>query len=249
MKELKVLTAEQVQALIDKRNKEFKKLSKAKKRVAIAEDVIDQIRLKKFEVQSGSWIDVITANPWDARLLEEMKDESLQAKALSNEVKCRGCALGGLMLSSTLYNNEATIRDMNSVDVGSLIQEEEDLPGGLNSFFSKEQLQLIENAFERGRGGFRHLMDDEAVDFYYEDGILMGVYDAFETCDNRGRYKRKKITKLTKRQAAYYNAVRFGFKYDEDEKRLIAIMKNIIKNSGTFIPPTAKVKFFESLDV
>lgn len=74
-------------------------------------------------------------------------------------------------------------------------------------YFSKEQKVLIEVAFEGGGGYYQ---DDDYADEYNVNKYL----------------SKKKIN----------SAIKFYNTYDGAEERLIAILKNIIKNGGEFVP-------------
>lgn len=175
-----------LQERIEKRNKAFNNASAEEKRVLIAKDVLKQVGKGRIVPTSGSWVyipDTFVAE--DASFQEEFLKES------KSDIKtCECCALGSMVVSCTLFKNDASIDDV----------EDGASPGGkvfnknLKPFFSKYQLKLIEIAFETGYGYYTPMTDTE------------------------------------------FAAERFGHKFKEDDKRLIAIMKNIIKNKGTFIP-------------
>lgn len=190
----------QVKREIARRNRIFQAATKAEKRVLIAKDVIAQIRAKRLRAKSRAWIipenlDTPAALPFDAFY---DKDASVQKLFLSKEMApCNCCALGGLFMSCTLYNNKTTVQELDQAadDLGRMI-EADGPSNGLTKFFSRDQLQLIEYAFEGGDGYFN--------DWGLSGGAVENAY-------------------------ANYNHI-------DDEKRLIAIMENIIENKGTFKP-------------
>jgi hypothetical protein len=154
---MKILTSRQTKALIKKRNDTFRKLSLDDKRVAIAKDVLENIKTKKFEPQTGAWLGYRTHMG-----VAEDDDRGIRESVLSGQVFCTGCALGGLMLSCTLYNNKYKLHDIyNSTDftLGNVIIDEKPLKNNFNKIFLKEQLILIEMAFERGLGSFRSMTE------------------------------------------------------------------------------------------
>jgi len=77
----------------------------------------------------------------------------------------------------------------------------------LDGIFSENQLNLIETAFEKN--------------------IIHDNKDLLSYKNDEGYYHNSSLGQ---------KAIDFGNKYDEPEERLIAIMKNIIKNKGTFKP-------------
>ncbi len=188
-------TNTKLQAEITRRNKLFKGKTRAEKRVLIAKDVLAQIKANTLIPSSGSWV----------RLKSYYLDgnTSLREVTLNKEAECKCCALGGLFLSCTLFNNKVTVADVEYGKYEHLdetIRGEQKFSNGLNTIFSNAQLKLIENAFEQGGGAFNP-------------------------------YKRGDKPNATERKA-----IEFGERYSSDSKRMIAIMKNIIKNNGTFVP-------------
>jgi hypothetical protein len=83
----------------------------------------------------------------------------------------------------------------------------------LKKIFSLDQLMLIELAFEQGGGHYTE----------YDFGALPEYRDE---------------SQIPKRMALQgREAVVFGHRFDDPTKRLQAIMRNIIQNEGTFVPP------------
>lgn len=81
---------------------------------------------------------------------------------------------------------------------------------------------------------------DAANLFDVPDVITEGVEDIHNITTIFGIDQLKKIECAYERGNGYFrngwDAVNFGRRYDDPEKRMIAIMENIIKNKGTFIP-------------
>ena len=227
-----------IQKEIEKRNSLFKKATKAEKRVLIAKDVIAQIKANRYVAQSGAFvkaefnpdIDDFSHILDEAHYLmgEKFKEADIavkyeislkKAKEAINFIKkplreayldgtvesCKVCALGGLFMSCTLYNNKTKLDACGyygeASDLGEFIDRSEPISNGLDKFFSQSQLKLIEEAFEGGFG-------------YFGDGCY--TYNRFE--DNNRQY------------------YTYADKYPEDDDRMIAIMNNIVKNNGTFVP-------------
>lgn len=194
--ESKTLTPEQVAAEIAKREKKFKAASPAQKRVLVAKDVIKLIKLRKVQPSTGDFLsewspvgyeDLARNHPRDLReLILEGKLET-----------CTVCALGGLMVGCTLYNDKVKYHEWGFTKIGDWIADDKPMPNGLNEIFSREQLILIEQAFERGDGYFK--ADKENL-----EGTAA--------------------------------AVRFGIRHGDPDSRLLAIMRNIVKNKGEFKP-------------
>lgn len=218
--------AAQIKREIAKREAIFKKASATQKRVLIAKDVIAQIKAKKIKPESGTFVSVekvkgfISSSEADKRTgawnyaMNRLSDSAgseadVRQLYLENTIQqCSCCALGGMFMSCTLYNNNTTVGNLSYAadDIGDVILNEdntEPLPNGLNKFFSVAQLKLIEQTFEGDNGA-----------------VVSGMYDGTgETVDE-----------FSPRAEAFYN------KYRKPKDRLVAIMQNIVKNNGTFKP-------------
>jgi hypothetical protein len=116
----------------------FGRMSAAAKRVAIAKDVIAQIRAKQYRIKCGIWLSV------DGIDTDVGVEGACQAALLGQEIKiepakCDCCALGAAMASSLRLFNIGEF--CNDVELGDLTKQ-------LGKFFSKEQMGLIEATFE-----------------------------------------------------------------------------------------------------
>lgn len=148
-------------------NAEFKKANKAQKRVMIAQDVLAQLITKRYVAESGCWVQ---AN-YNTACLENLKDED-SVKELFAEKKiesCNVCALGGLFMSCSNFNNNTLLEELDnaSEELGNLINEEEKLSNKLNKIFSTSQLKLIETYFEANGGYFRDYDEDDRIEAFY----------------------------------------------------------------------------------
>jgi len=149
----------------DKRTKEanalFNKLSASERRVAIAKDVLVQLKAKRYKATSGTYVDF--KNP----LIEydnvvDLKDAPLCA--LSEGVKCQVCARGSMFMSACGLFDKVTAKDMG-MDEGfssSLDGFNPDFQAYEDRFFPRKQLALIEAAFE-GDDVQDLLTDDQQV--------------------------------------------------------------------------------------
>ena len=220
------LVAKQVEREIAKREAIFKKATPAQKRVLIAKDVIAQIKAKKIKPEQGSFVMVekvkgcISSTEAADRhgaynyainklSVSEGSDADVRKLYLENKIQqCSCCALGGMFMSCTLYNNNTTLEGLcySGDDIGNALYKrnpDSNIPNGLDKFFSVTQLRLIEQTFEGNNG----------------------VVASGEADDNGGTFD-----KFSPKAEAFYN------KYKKPKDRLIAIMQNIIDNDGTFKP-------------
>jgi hypothetical protein len=145
-------------------NAEFKKATKAQKRVMIAQDVLAQLKAKRYVAESGCWVR-IHYNPTTVAKTDSVQELFVEKKIES----CNVCALGGLFMSCTNFNNNTLLEDLDdaSEELGNLIDEEEKLSNKLNKIFSTDQLKLIESYFEANGGFFRDYDEDDRIEVFY----------------------------------------------------------------------------------
>ncbi len=157
--------------------KTTKKLTTAEKRVAIAKDALAQIAVKKFVVETGNTYVGVKKLPNGATSGNQLQDE------LKKIPKCTVCALGACFLSSVRKFNDIKTADVlfsNEFAANTMEADGASVKVHIEKYFSCDQRQMIENAFEGWSYGWP--------------------------------------AKTT------------------DTQRLTAILKNIIKNEGTFKP-------------
>lgn len=152
---------------IKKLNAEFKKATKAQKRVMIAQDVLAQLKAKRYVAESGCWVKPNIDSAWEQKLSHH---DSVQELFIEQKIEsCNVCALGGLFMSCTNLNNNTLLEELDDVseDLGNLIEEEEKLSNKLNKIFSTPQLKLIETYFEANGGYFRDYDEDNRIEAFY----------------------------------------------------------------------------------
>jgi hypothetical protein len=142
---MKKQTLQQRIAAIKARNKAFEKLSPAKKRVAIAKDVLAQLKTKKFIAQSGTYVDTdVILTKADLK-----RDASL---VLDKAPSCTVCGIGGLFVSAVCQADKAPVSQFgyNSGDEGADFQVDgQSAYNYLEQFFDSQTLVNIESAFEQ----------------------------------------------------------------------------------------------------
>lgn len=112
------------------------------------------------------------------------------------KLPCKVCALGGIFAATVKrFNKFESVPDL-SMDEGY---------DYLEDYFSKQQLDMIECAFELGHGRV-----------FYEENNIYGDNELGKKLGN--------------------SCIEFGKQYKAGEARMVAIMKNIIKNNGSFKP-------------
>ena len=147
-------------------NAEFKKATKAQKRVMIAQDVLAQLKAKRYVAESGCWVqpNYNPTNTWADKYTESVQELFLEKKIES----CNVCALGGLFMSCTNFNNNTLLKDLDDVsyNLGALVDDKEKLSNKLNSIFTTNQLKLIESYFEANDGFFQDSDEDDRIEAF-----------------------------------------------------------------------------------
>jgi len=197
------------------------KQTKAQLRVAIAKDVVKQIKNKKY---IGHTCFYATLN----NLLTPIVDLDASLQDLINKskknIKCEVCVLGACFVSLIGLKNEISVKDfMGKNDIyfyDTLSTQQSVVYENLKNIFPPTMMTFIETAY--------------------------AIIDMINPKDYK---KYKKLSSKNRNYIFYYpylqRAIRWGNqkKYNNNSVRILAIMKNIIKNKGQFIIP----KKFHSL--
>lgn len=120
-------------ATMARKQRAFKKLTAAQKRVAIARDVIAQLDLKRFKAEKMTYVWMNRSIPYTAA------DEQLCDRTAGE--KCTVCALGALFIAGVERADKVTV---GQVGYGNTPYSF----GYLTKFFSEKQLTTVERAFE-----------------------------------------------------------------------------------------------------
>ncbi len=202
-------------------NAEFKKATPQQKRVMIAKDVIATINTKKITIDTGSFISIFVPAFQHA---EEEDEEAIKlvnipvdAKVndlLSNnkQVSCDCCAVGAAVLSCMRLTDMPVAKGFN---------EKKLVPALIDNYGT---LDL------EGEDAFRILRK-----FFSKKQVNM-IEWCFETSSGWVGNQQYESTSYYDNNEDYQRALAFGKKYRSSEKRLLAIMDNIIANNGTFNP-------------
>lgn len=178
----------------------FSKLSRSEKRVAIAKDVIEQLKIGVIGARKGVYLNLEIPYSSPISNLLQIGNKQLNKSMINGDVKCEVCAKGALLACHILKTNHITVSQAAKMDYEG--DPDIYIRNRLAKIFSQNQLDLIEAAFETW------VVADE-------NRYLQSPYGA--------------PTGIAKK------AVEFGKNYENTTERLIAIMKNIIKNKGVFL--------------
>jgi len=115
---------------IEKWNLYFKSLTKAEKKIAIAKDVLTQLKIKKYKANSGSYIKL---NDYKFGMEDDVQYNF-------DKIKCDVCALGSAAMSCIKYTNNVKFKDVYF--------SEDNIFKELIKIFTKKELVLMEYCFE-----------------------------------------------------------------------------------------------------
>jgi len=113
----------------------FEKLTPSNQRVAVAKDVLNQIKRKKYKANAGSYITIKSKS-------KRLPSDDIQKNF--SKIKCTVCAMGACLMSITKFKNNLSFGDVGS-DADSLYNKK---VKKLFRLFSPKQLLLIETSFE-----------------------------------------------------------------------------------------------------
>jgi hypothetical protein len=161
---------------VARNNKAFEALKPWEKRVAIARDVLAQIRTKRLVPTEGVWLAASHGNLLTKALAK--KNPELQ-EVLGKVKQCDGCALGGMFMCAVEKADQLKLDKLETVQCYNQQVKrfheyceledtivEEDAFRYLKKFFSVEQLNLIEATFQRNKGA---CFDERACLFAREE--------------------------------------------------------------------------------
>jgi len=197
----------QIAASIKRANARYRKASPAQRRVMIAKDVIKMLEAKQIKAGFGTFVDPV----YDYHMSDAVfTDDGVSLQALIHGVKlaknptplCEVCGIGAMFVSAVGFRNECMV-DLEGGVVGGQETALERL-----SEFSTSQRQLIEMAFETGKG------------WHSTNGWNWPSVEL----------------KPTKLRAAAESYSKLAGLDRGSKELLIAICKNIIKHGGRFNP-------------
>ena len=160
--------------------KEFSKLTKAEKRVAVAKDVLARIKTKNITPVSGTFF--CSKTQPEGSIKNELKNN-----------KCGACAKGSLFLSFIGFTNKFNFNDFDikTSSFGDYIDDKfkyfvtrgEELNSDemkrLSVLFSRKQLSVIETAYE----GSVYYWNEEITN--KEENACMAFYDKHNSTTER----------------------------------------------------------------
>lgn len=156
---LKTKQAETVRKQLAQKNKAFAKLPRNEQRIAIAKDVIAQIRAKKF-VAASTYFQLgrsdAACDPYSTPEYDLSDNVNSDLSECVAKEGCTVCGIGSLFASAVLNNDKLKVKKVSYLDeftweddIVSLNIERDDEVHYLRKWFDADQLDLIERYFER----------------------------------------------------------------------------------------------------
>ena len=115
--------------------------------VAIAQDVLAQIRLKRFKATPGTYVEVQFEEEDDDKYAAAMSASFQQYFKANKKTKCQVCALGAAFVSLVNIENKCSVENM--------MYNLKDLFERLERHFGQLNMGLMECAFERSSSNSR----------------------------------------------------------------------------------------------
>ncbi len=228
------------------KKKKTRKKNNFKLAIAVAQDVLKHLR--KFVPTKGAYVEAQV----DGKLLKSGDD--LQEKLpiiVKNTNICNACVLGACFLSYVRLYNTVKIQESDVDERGSFQGYDDDgkaiyedrqtyspsfksMRNSIRSVFTEDQMGLIEAAFELPSTDethypfvFKYLFSNKAIkklgwgETRYEYDEKSEAYKTFVRAVEFGHASEDKSD---------------GTEESEARERIRAIMKNIVKNKGKFVP-------------
>lgn len=187
-----------------------KKLTKAEMRVAVCKDVLARIRAKKIGVKHGRYLQ-LKGGQMLAELMGDNKSCDLQE--LVPVMKCNVCAKGALFLSAVDKYDDCELRRENSAIYGDSITV-----NNIHSYNNSIEYDAMQPTLNKLFSEAQLTMIEEAFEAKRPNYVYVNYLDGAVPPPNV--------------KAAY----EWGLKQPRGEARMVAIMKNVIKNGGEFKP-------------
>lgn len=193
----------------NKTTKTTKRLSPAQFRMSVAQDVIAQLQAKTIVAVGGAYIENVPMELYGevSDLVRAGADEASTSKLKIKD--CTVCAIGSIFVSVFNKKNHMLPADLQRALENGATR----MLDYLKPFFTLEQLSLMEAVFEEPVGFDPHDMD-------HETSVRAQVH----------RYNIKRDYKRSLHGRRLKDS-------DLDKHLLINIMKNVIKNKGTYVLP------------
>lgn len=215
----KIIHEELKRIRVENANAAFAGMTPSQQRVTIAQDVLRQLAAKRIRATSGAWLEDVR---YDAFVPTADADAEL-CDIVKKMPECRACALGGLFMCALDRADDFKVgklkRYEEATEQGNDVVRVnvEDVFGYLTRFFPKRTLAMAEAAFEMGHGYIR------PASVNLEDYGL--TRKEWETAEKFGR---------DTNAGAYVRGVPSGV--ERAAARLAAVMRNIVRNNGEFMP-------------
>ena len=208
-KKLESQLLKQLAKLIEQDNEKFKKLTPARARVVLAQDVLKQLKTKKITATLGRYIDVV-GDKGAAELVEKAKLTAQKDVVTVKLPACNVCAIGSVFVAAFNRFDEMKIYDFQNAFGEGTKYVDDTIISYLEQWFESSQLRLMEAAFEP---------EEIARDMQFVER---------EEVSRAQQFRKEVLEKRFLQEGPYKETLANAV--------MVAIMKNIIKHKGTFNP-------------
>lgn len=166
-------------------NERFNKMTQPQRAVAVAKDVILQLKHHRYKASRGVYINALIA--------PQVCNAPSAAALGKDDISCEVCARGGLFVSAAMLFNQCPLRGYY------------DTPSTIDRWSS---------GWDTDHHTFKHI--ERSIFSPTQIGMIEAAFECWDT--------------------TYPECAKFGRKYPDSQSRMVAIMENIVKNKGTFVP-------------
>lgn len=219
------------------KNALYDSMTPAERRVAVAKDVLKQLKAEKYKATKGTY--VLSKNLIDTSKLDGItgwQDQQVCSLVPDDGPTCKVCARGAFLISSMMVFDRLKVRQLENLSdqVRELKFDVQMAPETKGDYWvDRTKAELLRDGLGEVRLGPEDFWHYERQFFTKEQiGLMEAMFEKDSTfADNDG----------TDSDTA---AARYGRAHGDSRSRLIEICKNFIRNKGEFIIPA---KFFKSL--
>jgi hypothetical protein len=181
---------------MNKRTQQFLALSINEKRIAIAQDVIQQVRLEKFNPERGTYNDIHLPGNYEICEIEN-QEKSMQSVLKDSGAECTVCARGAIFLSTIRKSNQYSVKEfLDGSGEGYCPDAKVE-----NKYFTKETTLSMERVFEDNiynddsESDFVLFIDNECGNSSVDRDTFALVAICRNVIENNGNWKPEKLVK------------------------------------------------------
>lgn len=196
--------------------------------VQVAKDVIKQLDRGKIYPESGRGYAPYLLEDAEEALVWIGENGKLDLKKYIEKIfnntssTCQVCALGSIFVSMVHTNNNCVVTQEEIDNDLTLEPRHKKFDDQVTKAFTARELDLIESAFEG--------------ETFYSYESYCPEYELSSDDLEMSTLADEDFAEVNDIPIGIVKSIRFGMQYIDDTQRLRAIMNNVIKNKGAFVP-------------